>query len=81
MEELPMGVTVFEGDTSNFKKIRVKKEVADYGWVKSLPAPLERDEEVFVDSSQDGVDPRFIRVIHSKWKSHSVFNKAHFIWE
>jgi hypothetical protein len=81
MGELPMGVTIFEGDTTNFKKVRVKKEVSEYGWVKSLPAPLERDEEVFVDSDQGGVDPRFVRVIHSEWKSRSIFHKAHFIWE
>jgi hypothetical protein len=81
MGELPMGVTVFEGDTTNFKKIRVKKEVAEYGWVKSLPAPLERDEEVFVVPDQEGVDPRFVKVVHSEWKSVSTFHKNHFVWE
>lgn len=81
MQEIPMGVTIFEGDCSNFKRLKVKKEVADYGWVKALPAPLEKDEEVFLDPNQEGVDPRFIRIVHSPLKASSIFHRNHFIWE
>lgn len=77
-DNLKSSIKSYEGDITNLVKLRAKDSLAVAGWNRSLIHPIEFAEVVCVHPDQTGIDPVYVKVIHSIQNVVSVFHRAHF---
>lgn len=77
-ENLVHMVAKFEGDTSRFPTLTVKRGMNDKAWNNQLIVPLHDGETVFVHPDQANVSDGYVRVVHGDVKAVAIFAKAHF---
>jgi len=69
---------VFEGNTTELKKLKIKSDFDFNKWNKHLLVPLVDGEILFVHPDQRNNNPRYIRVIHSEDQVVSLMDVAYF---
>lgn len=69
---------VFEGNTSELKKLKIKSDFDFNKWNKHLLFPLEAGEIIFVHPDQRNDNPRYVRIIHSNEQVVSLMDISYF---
>ena len=69
---------VFEGNTDELEKKKIKSGFDFNKWNKYLLVPLEEGEIIFVHPDQRNNNPRYVRIIHSKDQVVSLMDVAYF---
>ena len=62
----------------SLKKLKLKKNIYEKVWNKSLVVPFLQEEIVFVHPNQKGVSDKYIKIIHSDEITVSIFSKSYF---